>query len=506
VNPKPIDIGSNITWSPNLSVTNLNNFKTPLGVLLVPDTRGGVDSIPLTGKTRLTSFSLTTPIRLWSFNWSNSINPADSDSLGRYASTFRVPNLDTPADGDSLTATRYRQGGFGSSLQWETSFSLPILFRTTWKLVPSVGVANIDSRYPFAVRNAATGGSFVTQGKRFSLGLSIAPTFYGFLPGFAGIAAIRHSVSPSLTYNYSPAGTLPAEFARAVTLPGHPVPLRTPATQGLNLTLSQNFEAKAKPAPGDTSGLNARKYRLLSINTSGIGYDLEQAKLEGRTGWTTQQLSNSFASDLLPGFSLQLGHSLWDGPVGFEGTKFAPFLESVSASFGLTGNTFRSIGALLGLVKRTPGGAVPGGAQPPPQMGGVALPGEFRRNTMLQPAQSLGRGGRPLQASIQVSMTRSRPGVGTDGQPIASVNQSSVNLRTSFSPTRFWGVSWGTQWNATRGQFESQEIQLTRDLHEWRAAFNFSKVPNGNFTFYFSVFLSDLPALKFDYNQTTIQP
>jgi len=194
------------------------------------------------------------------------------------------------------------------------------------------------------------------------------------------------------------------------------------------------------------------------------------------------------------------------GPVGFEGTKFAPFLESVSASFGLTGNTFRSIGALLGLVKRTPGGAVPGGAQPPPQMGGVALPGEFRRNTMLQPAQSLGRGGRPLQASIQVSMTRSRPGVGTDGQPIASVNQSSVNLRTSFSPTRFWGVSWGTQWNATRGQFESQEIQLTRDLHEWRAAFNFSKVPNGNFTFYFSVFLSDLPALKFDYNQTTIQP
>jgi len=506
VSPKPIDIGTNITWSPNLSVTNLNNFKSPLGVLLVPDTRGGLDSIPVTGKTRLTSMSLTTPIRLWSFNWQNSINVQDSDSLGRYSSTFRVPNLDTPEENDSVTVTRLRLGGFGSSVEWQTSFNLPILFRTTWKLVPSVGVANMDSRFPFAVRNAATGGSFVTQGKRFSLGLSIAPTFYGFFPGFAGLAQIRHSVSPSLIYSYSPAGSVPEEFARAVALPGQPTLLRTPATQGLLFTLSQNFEAKGKPAPGDTTGASARKFRLLSISTSGIGYDLEQAKLEGRTGWTTQELSNTFASDLLPGFSLSLGHSLWDGPVGFEGTKFDPFLQSVAANFGLTGNTFRSLGALLGLVKRSPTGAVPPGGQPTPPVGGVALPGDFRRNTVLQSAQSLGRGGRPFQASIQVTMSRSRPTTGFDGQPLPSSNRSSINLSSSFSPTKFWGVSWGTQYNATLGQFESQQIQLTRDLHEWRAAFNFQKTPNGNFAFYFSVFLSDLPALKFDYNQTTIQP
>ena len=506
VSPKPIDFGTGVTWSPNLSVTNLNNFKSPLGVLLVPDTRGGVDSIPITGKTRLTSVSLTTPIRLWSFNWQNSINVQDSDSLGRYSSTFRVPDLDTPEPNDSVTVTRFRQGGFGTSVEWQTSFNLPILFRTTWKLVPSVGVANSDSRFPFAVRNAATGGSLVTQGKRFSLGLSIAPTFYGFFPGFAGLAQIRHSISPSLTYNYSPAGSVPEDFARAVTLPGRATLLRTPATQGLQFTLSQNFEAKGKPAPGDTVGTSARKFRLLSINTTGIGYDLEQAKLEGRTGWTTPQLSNALASDLVPGFTLSIGHSLWDGPVGFKGTRFDPFLESVAASFGLTGNTFRSLAALLGLVPRQRVGAAPAGGQPVPPVGGVALPGDFRRNTLLQPAQSLGRGGRPFQASIQVNMSRSRPATGLDGEPIPSTNRSSVNLSTSFSPTRFWGVSWSTQYNATLGQFESQQIQLTRDLHEWRAAFNFQKTPNGNFAFYFSVFLSDLPALKFDYNQTTIQP
>ena len=134
------------------------------------------------------------------------------------------------------------------------------------------------------------------------------------------------------------------------------------------------------------------------------------------------------------------------------------------------------------------------------------MPGDFRRNTILQPAQSLGRGGRPFQATVNVNLTRSRPITGPDGRPIPAVNQSSIGLSTSFSPTRFWGVSWATQYNATLGQFESQQIQLTRDLHEWRAAFNFQKTPNGNFAFYFSVFLSDLPDLKFDYNQTTIQP
>ena len=50
-----------------------------------------------------------------------------------------------------------------------------------------------------------------------------------------------------------------------------------------------------------------------------------------------------------------------------------------------------------------------------------------------------------------------------------------------------------------------QQIQLQRDLHDWRASFNFAKSPNGNFALYFSVFLLHLPDLKFDYNQTTLQ-
>ena len=79
------------------------------------------------------------------------------------------------------------------------------------------------------------------------------------------------------------------------------------------------------------------------------------------------------------------------------------------------------------------------------------------------------------------------------------------NLTTNFSPTPFWGLSWSTQYNITDGKFESQVVRLERDLHEWRAGFNFVRNPNGNFAIYFSIYLTDLPDLKFDYDQTTFE-
>jgi hypothetical protein len=339
------------------------------------------------------------------------------------------------------------------------------------------------------------------QGKRLSFGASISPTFFAFFRGFGGIARIRHSISPSLSWNYSPPGSIPEDYARAI---GQPNLRKTIASQNVQLTLTQNFEAKGKQAASDTSGANVRKFRLLSITTSPIAFDIEKAKQVGQTGWTTQTLQNTLASDLLPGFSFSVSHNLWDGPVGRSSSKFKPFLESVNAGFAVTGHTFQSLGALIGLVKRPPSDS--GTPQPQVGVGGVPLPGDLRRNLILNPNQMYSRGGRPFTSNITINITRTRPILGPTGLPQASTNHSSIGLNTSFSPTRFWGVTWATQYNATDGKFESQQIQLSRDLHEWRAAFNFVKSPNGNFAFFFSVFLTDFTAIKFDYNQTTIRP
>ncbi|HEU5218876.1 MAG TPA: twin-arginine translocase subunit TatC, partial [Gemmatimonadales bacterium] len=384
LSPKSIDIGRSITWSPGLSFTNVNDYKTPNGVLLTPGGPGQVDSTKLFGHTRRTQMSLQTPLRFGSFNWANSVDVIDNDSTGRYKTDVKIPDLSTPEPNDSITVSRFRTGGFSTTIDWNTGINLPILFSPTWKFSPSIGITN-SGPGAFAVRNALTGGNFVYQGKRLSFGASIAPTFFAFFPGFAGMAKIRHSVSPQVTWSYSPPGTIPADYARAV---GRPDVRKTIASQTVTLALSQNFEAKSQPTGPDTTGTNARKFRLLSIQTSSIGFDIEKAKEPGQTGWTTQNLSNTLASDLLPGFSLSLSHNLWEGQVGLKSSKFKPFLESVNAGFAVTGHTFQQIGSMLGLVKR-PAEESRDQRQQQVGVGGVALPGDLRRNLILNPNQTI---------------------------------------------------------------------------------------------------------------------
>ena len=75
----------------------------------------------------------------------------------------------------------------------------------------------------------------------------------------------------------------------------------------------------------------------------------------------------------------------------------------------------------------------------------------------------------------------------------------------AFSPTAFWAASLSGQYNFTDSKVESATLRLERDLHEWKAAFSFIRNANGNVAFFFSVFLQDLPDLRWDYQQTTFE-
>jgi LptD protein len=451
---------------------------------------GLVDTVPQLGSTRATVLDFQTPFRFGAFNWDNSLRVEDDQSIGRDTATTTNP-------ADSSQVTRIYPGTFSTSLDWDTGINLPVLFRGSWKLQPSVGVANVTSS-PFMVRNRNTNGQFVTQGKRFRFSASVSPTLFAFYPGLGLASRIRHSLSPTLNWTYSPAASVSEQFARAVALPGQPIQLRSEATQTMSLGLSQTFEAKAKTRPGDSSSVEARKFRVLSINTSPIGYDFEQAKQPGRTGWVTDVVTNSFLSDLLPQFTLSLTHDLWRGPVGTDAAKFAPFLSSVSSSFAISSNTLRAIGSIFGLGggnRSSRGDRVPSSY--------VVDPGRRNRpsafyNTGQVPFSQSGRG---FSANFNYTLSRTRP----EGSLPAPPTQQNLGFSTSFSPTAFWSLSWSSQYNITGSKFESQVVRLERVLHEWRAGFNFVRNANGNFAFYFSIYLTDLPDLKFDYNQTTFE-
>jgi len=148
--PKPLDFGRNVTWSPSLNFNNRYTFKAPLPALLVPGgSFGAVDSISQKASTRNSTLSVQTPIRIGSFSLPLSLEVVDADSTGRFFSSFRVPDPHSIDPTDSIMVSQFRNGGFGSSLNWNTALSLPILFRSSWKLQPTLGISNATSG-PFA--------------------------------------------------------------------------------------------------------------------------------------------------------------------------------------------------------------------------------------------------------------------------------------------------------------------------------------------------------------------
>jgi Tat protein translocase TatC len=514
VSPKPIDIGRDVTWSPGLSVTNNleNHFPvTPSPVVVLPG--GGIDTLSTTRNSRTTTVGFQTPIRFGGFNWQNSLNYNDRKDEGpKVIGGIRVPDPTTPDPTDSITVSQFTNADFESAIDWQTGINLPTVLRSTWKLQPTVGIVNSTSQAAFMVRNRNTGGQWVRQGKRFNFALAASPTFFGFFPGFGPIQRIRHSISPSISWSYSPAASIDQAFARAIARPGETLKLRSDPSQLLSIGLSQNFEGKSVRRLMEDTSLtsgseadNAKRFRILGIQTSPLQYDFEQAKLPGKTGWRTKSMTNQFQSDLLPGFNLSLTHDLWNGDVGSDTSHFSPFLQSVTASFAISGGTVKSVLGLFGLGGKRDST----GSKEPPPPSYIASQNRFGRPPTFFGAgadQTVGVGtNHRFTANFNYSLSRQRPLRNPPPNTIAPKTQQSLGFSTAFAPTAFWSVSWSTQYNITDRKFESQVVRLERVLHEWRAGFNFLRNPNGNFAFYFSVYLSDLPDIKFDYNQTSIE-
>ncbi|HXY18839.1 MAG TPA: putative LPS assembly protein LptD [Gemmatimonadales bacterium] len=519
--PNPIAISEAVTWSPSFSLSNALLSHGAPGSPAVSTIYGSTpaDSSLRYTDNRQTQVSITTPLRVGRWNWSNSVQLSDQWSNLRVVDTIA-----DPADTTRRLVRTYDQT-FETDIDWSTGIGLPLLLQGSWNLQPSVNIVNTTSG-PFMIRNRFTGGAYVTQGKRLGYSLALSPTFFGLFPGIGPIARIRHSISPSISWSYAPAASIPLAYARALAAGGPVTTTRSLATQTLNFGLSQNFEAKLKPPPlppgADTAGApppEARKIKLLSITTSGIGVDLEQAKQKGKSGWVTGSLTNTFSTDLLPGFSFSTAHSLFDGPTGTASSRFHPYLTSVSARFGLGPSLLRWVGSLLGLVSQpaTPAqGARKDSTRAGPDT--MALPhlfpdvnqrGPLTTPTALDQLAPRGGGASGFSASLAFDLSRQRPidsaVAARTGQAVfVPVPQSTISGSIHFQPTRHWSVSWETLYDLHAGKFGSHVLRLDRDLHDWRATFSFVQSPNGNVVFNFNIALIPQPEIKFDYDQRNL--
>ena len=195
------------------------------------------------------------------------------------------------------------------------------------------------------VRTERTGGAWVSQGKRLSYGLGISPTFFALYPGLGPVTAIRHSVTTSVSWAYSPTASIDPKYLAALgqTQVGF---LGANAQNRVTLAIQQAFEAKL----GATDSLNpdgGKKIKILSLNFSPLTWDFERAKAtKGKSGFATDALDISLRSDLLPGFDVGVNYSLFQGSVLSDSAVFSPFLSSVRAGVGIGAES--GIGALFG--------------------------------------------------------------------------------------------------------------------------------------------------------------
>jgi len=499
LSPAPINFGESITWSPSFSY-NRSQLLHQFVRVLNPSAVEGFPVDSLFSDSRNQSLRLGTPIRIGRWNWRNDLSITDF-----YSNAPKVE--ETVVDPvDSTVSTVWYGEDFSTQVDWNTGIGLPIIFGSTWKLQPTLGVQNATSG-PFMIRNTKTNGRFVRQGKRLSFGASLAPAVFGFFPGFGPITRIRHSLSPIVRWNLAPAADVPEEYAQVTALPGAEARLRSPTQHQISLGLSQVFEGKLRPPAGDTTSdpRNAAKIKILSIQTSAMTYDFQQAKEPGRNGWMTQSLQNTFTSDLLRGFTLSLRHDLWDGPVGLDESRFKPFLKSVSARFTLTGTTFANMLALVTGGEATPepqSEAAPATQDMLQPMGNaMSTPRTLEPSLDQLTARRTSAGG--FRTSVTYDEQRFRTDEITDEGNIVQPSLRNLGLQIGFSPTPGWTVSWNTQYNITQKEFGQHVVRLDRTMDRWQATFSFVKAPNGNFAFNFFISLRDQPEMKFNYDQRT---
>ena len=534
-----------LDWTPGFNYTRqatLNNDQVgTFAYRYFTNASGQLDSARTKSSSNNSSLNFNTPFSILGFQISANIGAQSQQNNFPITRTF-VDTTDTTQRITRTYARSYLQG-----VDWNVGFSLPSFLNNSFRVRPDVFFQNVAGG-SYWVRSELSGGQFVHQSKRVSTGISLSPTLFALFPGFGPLERIRHSITPSFRFSYSPAATVNPEYLRALNQSPSNFIAGLPQSQ-VSMSLSQVFEGKFQE---DTSGKGeARKLRLLTLNMSPLVYDFERAHKTHHTGLVTDHVSYDLASDLLPGFSLRSDYSLFQGDINSDTARFSPFRESVSAAFTLNGES-GIIGAIGRLFGRKP---------PPSSRSTQSVPADtlgMAQSLTSFPAAGIYSQNRQYQipetqtwtASITFSSNRQRPPKGgrvlafdpatycnqylqitppnlagfdvckqqvllnpptttpfidpiAGGAFVSVPPRENVGINSSFHITPNWLASWETVYDAVNKNFASQQVTLQRELHDWRAVFSFTSSPNGNFYFSFYIANKAQPELRFPYNRST---
>jgi hypothetical protein len=336
----------------------------------------------------------------------------------------------------------------------------------------------------FVVQSSTDADSLVTNDvkkisfvRTFDFGISSSTKFYGmFNINSLGIEAMRHTVTPNISYSYRPDFSDPkwGYYGEYTTLDGREVKYNkyerevyggatSGEQQNINFSLGNNFELKTIVDPTDTTS-KANKIQLLNL-TLGMGYNIAADSLnfsDLNVSYRTQvsdffDLSGSSRFtlyDYAPGIS-RINKFLIDEGKGLMRLTNLNF----SVSTRLSGEKFASAEDEKQSVTTDEFGLID-------EQNKSVYQGIYNQT---EPDFTI-----PWQLSLTYNFNMNRQ-IPEDEQIFSNLSGS-----ISFSLTKNWKFDITGSYDFDRKEFVAPQVRVSRDLHCW--IMNFTWNPIGTYT------------------------
>ncbi|MBE0538429.1 MAG: LPS-assembly protein LptD [Ignavibacterium sp.] len=319
----------------------------------------------------------------------------------------------------------------------------------------------------------------INEVRTFSMGVSASTKFYGmFNINSFGISAIRHTVTPSISYNYSPDFSTPfwGYYDSYVDSSGKLIKYNkyereifgkpsNQEQQNINFSVGNVFEMKTIADPTDTTS-KGNKLQLLNIN-AGFGYNFAADSLN------FSDINISYRTQVGSFFNLSGSTSFTPYDyLNSRVTKVNRYL--INEGKGLLRMTNFSISMSLSIS------------------GDKIKSSQSDNRTTVQQDQYLQASERsiyqglynekdadfsiPWDLSLNYNFNESRP------TPLNIFTNSNVSGSFNFNLTPKWKFSVTGSYDLKQNEFSAPQIRISRDLHCW--TMNFTWNPIGTYRGY----------------------
>ncbi|HCY77081.1 MAG TPA: LPS-assembly protein LptD [Ignavibacteriales bacterium] len=319
----------------------------------------------------------------------------------------------------------------------------------------------------------------INEVRTFSMGVSASTKFYGmFNINSFGISAIRHTVTPSISYNYSPDFSTPfwGYYDSYVDSSGKLIKYNkyereifgkpsNQEQQNINFSVGNVFEMKTIADPTDTTS-KGNKLQLLNIN-AGFGYNFAADSLN------FSDINISYRTQVGSFFNLSGSTSFTPYDyLNSRVTKVNRYL--INEGKGLLRMTNFSISMSLSIS------------------GDKIKSSQTDNRTTVQQDQYLQASERsiyqglynekdadfsiPWDLSLNYNFNESRP------TPLNIFTNSNVSGSFNFNLTPKWKFSVTGSYDLKQNEFSAPQIRISRDLHCW--TMNFTWNPIGTYRGY----------------------